>query len=101
MPASLTVYFFSTFADNLDYNSLKHEIKVHTTRDQATAIAIPGHQDASLLRFEDALYNELCLQHSRVDLFVSSKADEISRRMGELPRHCYRLAFPRARCRTS
>ncbi|KAF6823539.1 spx domain-containing protein [Colletotrichum plurivorum] len=66
---------------NVDYNSLKHEIKVHTSRDQATAIAIPGHQDAALRRFEDNLYNELCLQHDRVDLFVTSKADEISRRL--------------------
>ncbi|GJC89139.1 SPX domain-containing protein [Colletotrichum tofieldiae] len=66
---------------NVDYNSLKHEIKVHTSRDQATAIAIPGHQDAALKRFEDNLYNELCQQHDRVDLFVSSKADEISRRL--------------------
>ncbi|CCF44768.1 SPX domain-containing protein [Colletotrichum higginsianum] len=66
---------------NVDYNSLKHEIKVHTSRDQATAIAIPGHQDAALKRFEDNLYHELCQQHDRVDLFVSSKADEISRRL--------------------
>ncbi|KAK8920877.1 hypothetical protein H634G_08776 [Metarhizium anisopliae BRIP 53293] len=70
-------------SDNLDYNSLKHEIKVHTTRDQATAIAIPGHQDATLMKFEDNLYGELCRQHDRVDLFVTSKADEISRRLGE------------------
>ncbi|TDZ31557.1 hypothetical protein C8035_v001529 [Colletotrichum spinosum] len=68
-------------AHNVDYNSLKHEIKVHTSRDQATAIAIPGHQDAALKRFEDNLYNELCQQHDRVDLFVTSKADEISRRL--------------------
>ncbi|TQS34200.1 hypothetical protein Golomagni_05425 [Golovinomyces magnicellulatus] len=69
---------------NLDYNSLKHEIKVHTTRDQATAIAIPGHQDTSLRKFEDALYLELCRQHDRVDMFVSSKADEISRRLAHI-----------------
>ncbi|KAK5987105.1 hypothetical protein PT974_11223 [Cladobotryum mycophilum] len=66
---------------NLDYNSLKHEIKVHTTRDQATAIAIPGHQDTALRKFEDGLYNELCRQHDRVDLFVTSKADEVFRRL--------------------
>ncbi|KAK2589452.1 hypothetical protein QQS21_012871 [Conoideocrella luteorostrata] len=69
---------------NLDYNSLKHEIKVHTTRDQATAIAIPGHQDTALKKFEDGLYLELCRQHDRVDLFISSKADEISRRLEHL-----------------
>ncbi|KAJ6436553.1 hypothetical protein O9K51_10920 [Purpureocillium lavendulum] len=69
---------------NLDYNSLKHEIKVHTTRDQASAMAIPGHQDTSLRKFEDGLFDELCNQHDRVDLFVTSKADEISRRLEHL-----------------
>ncbi|POR38637.1 Uncharacterized protein TPAR_01156, partial [Tolypocladium paradoxum] len=69
---------------NLDYNSLKHEIKVHTTRDQASAMAIPGHQDTALGKFEDGLYAELCRQHDRVDMFVGSKADEISRRLEHL-----------------
>jgi hypothetical protein len=64
---------------------LKHEIKAHTTRDQATAIAIPGHQDSALSKFEDGLFRELCRQHDRVDLFVSSKADEVSRRLGKPP----------------
>ncbi|KND89723.1 Uncharacterized protein TOPH_05766 [Tolypocladium ophioglossoides CBS 100239] len=66
---------------NLDYNSLKHEIKVHTTRDQATAMAIPAHQDAALGKFEDGLYTELCRQHDRLGMLVGSKADEISRRL--------------------
>ncbi|KAI0528124.1 hypothetical protein F5B22DRAFT_22353 [Xylaria bambusicola] len=67
---------------NVDYNSLKHQIKIHTTKDQAAvAIAIPGHQDQALRRFEDAFYLELCSQHDRVGLFVTSKADEISRRL--------------------
>ncbi|PHH75410.1 hypothetical protein CDD83_4406 [Cordyceps sp. RAO-2017] len=69
---------------NLDYNSLKHEIKAHTTRDQATAMAIPGHRDMALSRFEDSLYIELDRQHNRLDLFVTSKADEISRRLEHL-----------------
>ena len=68
--------------DNLDYNSIKHEIKMHTTRDQATAMAIPGQKDEALSRFEDGLYMELGRQHERLQLFVSSKADEISRRLG-------------------
>jgi SPX domain protein involved in polyphosphate accumulation len=72
---------------NLDYNSLKHEIKTHTTRNQATAIAIPGQQDHALRKFEDGLYLELCRQHDRVGLFVNSKADEISRRLG-IPHQC-------------
>lgn len=71
--------------DNLDYNSLKHEIKMHTTRDQATAMVIPGYEDPALAKFENALFDELCRQHDRVDLFVNSKADEILRRMGKTP----------------
>ncbi|KAI0012571.1 hypothetical protein F4779DRAFT_41059 [Xylariaceae sp. FL0662B] len=69
---------------NIDYNSLKYQIKTHTTKDQATAIAIPGQQDYALKRFEDAFYLELCNQHDRVGLFVTSKADEISRRLRHL-----------------
>jgi SPX domain protein involved in polyphosphate accumulation len=68
---------------NVDYNSLKHEIKVHTTRDQARAIAIPGQDDRRLARFESRLYGELCAQHQRVGLFVVSKAGELERRLGE------------------
>ncbi|KAK5629128.1 hypothetical protein RRF57_004843 [Xylaria bambusicola] len=67
---------------NVDYDSLKHQIKIHTTKDQAAvAIVIPGHQDQALTRFEDTFYLELCSQHDRVGLFVTSKADEISRRL--------------------
>lgn len=70
------------FTDNVDYNSLKREIKVHTIKDQGTAIAIPGQPDVALSKFEDALFRELVLQHDRVDLFVNSKASEITRRLG-------------------
>ncbi|KAI5860123.1 hypothetical protein GGS23DRAFT_250103 [Durotheca rogersii] len=76
---------------NIDYNSLKYQIKAHTSKDQATAIAIPGQQDYALKRFEDAFYHELCDQHSRVGLFVSSKADEISRRLHHLSSLAHRL----------
>ncbi|CRK34534.1 hypothetical protein BN1723_014873, partial [Verticillium longisporum] len=54
---------------NIDYNALKHEIKVNTRRDQATAVAIPGHVDSNLHRFEERLFGELRSQHDRVDLF--------------------------------
>ncbi|KAI1211557.1 uncharacterized protein F4807DRAFT_394112 [Annulohypoxylon truncatum] len=76
---------------NIDYNSLKHQIKAHTTKDQATAIAIPGQQDYALKRFEDAFYFELCNQHNRVGLFVTSKADEISRRLRHLSDSVHQL----------
>ena len=68
--------------DNVDYNSLKHEIKIHTRRDQARAIAIPGQADSDLRRFEEGFYEELCAQHDRVDLFVQSKTAEIASRLG-------------------
>ena len=68
-------------SDNIDYNSLKHHIKAHTTRDQATAIAIPGRPNTALKKFEDDFYAELCGQHARVGMFVASKADEIARRL--------------------
>ncbi len=45
-------------------------------------MAIPGHQDTALRKFEDGLFDELGMQHDRVDMFVTSKADEISRRLG-------------------
>ncbi|KAK0615029.1 SPX domain-containing protein [Bombardia bombarda] len=83
---------------NIDYNSLKHHIKAHTKKDQAAAIAIPGHQDTALCKFEDGLYTELCRQHDRVDLFVSSKADEISRRLQYLSTQIHRLMI---RCASS
>ncbi|KAI1418532.1 hypothetical protein F5Y13DRAFT_149348 [Hypoxylon sp. FL1857] len=76
---------------NIDYNSLKHQIKAHTTKDQATAIAIPGQQDQALKKFEDAFYLELCNQHNRVGLFVTSKADEISRRLRHLSDSVHQL----------
>jgi hypothetical protein len=56
-------------------------IKVNTTKDQGTAIAIPGQVDPALARFEEQFFNELANQHDRVDLFVKSKADEIDRRL--------------------
>ncbi|AEO64547.1 uncharacterized protein THITE_2110800 [Thermothielavioides terrestris NRRL 8126] len=83
---------------NIDYNSLKHHIKVHTTKDQATAIAIPGRQNTALSKFEDDFYAELCRQHDRVDLFVTSKADEVARRLQHLSAQIHRLIL---RCATS
>ncbi|KAI0019327.1 hypothetical protein F4780DRAFT_449659 [Xylariomycetidae sp. FL0641] len=83
---------------NIDYNSLKEQIRRHTARDQATAIAIPGQIDPALKRFEDDFYADLCNQHDRVDLFVSSKADEIRRRLDHLSGQVQQLI---QRCTTS
>jgi hypothetical protein len=72
--------------DNVEYNEIKHLIKVRTTRDQAHAISIPGRgngENATLNEFEDELYAELSEQHQRIDLFVFSKSGEISRRLSK------------------
>lgn len=68
-------------ADNIDYNELKHLIREHTTKSQATAISIPGQPDQALKRFESFFCDQLRDQHERVDLFVKSKADEFRRRL--------------------
>ncbi|ERS96658.1 uncharacterized protein SPSK_01103 [Sporothrix schenckii 1099-18] len=76
---------------NIDYNTLKDFIKVHTTRHQASAITIPGQTDTALQRFESEFYDELCRQHDRVGLFVATKADEINRRLQHLSDQIHRL----------
>ena len=69
--------------DDVNYDELKNLIKVHTTKDEGQAIAIPEQSDIALEEFEDFFFNELSNQHDCVDLFVKSKADEISRRLRE------------------
>ncbi len=71
-------------ADNIDYNEIKHLIKIRTTRDQARAIDVPGKErgGTALREFESELYDELYEQYQRIDLFVRSKAGEIKRRLG-------------------
>ena len=80
--------------DNIDYNDIKHLIKVRTTRGQGQAKPIPGtdNETKSFHAFEDELYRELRDQHQRIDLFVQSKAGEVGRRLGvylESPRWTY------------
>ncbi|KKA28648.1 hypothetical protein TD95_001885 [Thielaviopsis punctulata] len=77
---------------NIDYNSLKHEIKAHTTKNQATAITIPGSEDVALTRFENGFYDELYGQHERVGDFVMSKTDEIGHRLTYLVTCIHRLS---------
>ena len=67
----------------MDYNDIKHLIKVRTTKGQADAVSIPGqgHDSKALQEFEEELYAELYEQHQRIDLFVQSKSGEITRRL--------------------
>ena len=70
--------------DNVDYNDIKHLIKVRTSQGQGQARAIPGsdNETKAFHAFEDEMYRELCDQHQRIDLFVKSKSGEVGRRLG-------------------
>ena len=74
---------------NVDYNDIKRLIKIRTTKNQAKAVTVPGHSkdSESLQAFEDELYQELYEQHQRVDLFIKSKAGELSRKLSALEAH--------------
>ena len=73
--------------DNIDYNDIKHLIKLRTTQRQGQARPIPGshHETKTFNTFENELYHELHDQHQRIDLFVRSKTGEIARRLGTCP----------------
>lgn len=45
-------------------------------------MVIPGQKDMALERFESTFFDELVAQHDRVNLFVASKASELSYRLG-------------------
>lgn len=79
-----------TTPDNVDYNDIKHLIKVRTTHGQGQAKAIPGSDNEAkqLQEFEEELYRELREQHQRISLFVQSKAGEITRRLS-MPRQLW------------
>ncbi|KAI9778789.1 MAG: hypothetical protein M1839_007879 [Geoglossum umbratile] len=91
-------------AYNVEYNDIKHLIKVRTTRDQAHAISIPSRGnggDTALKEFEDELYSALSEQHQRIDLFVFSKSGEISRRLNHLDKQVRQLqGRPKTSART-
>ena len=74
--------------DNIDYNEIKHLIKLRTspTQGKAKVIAVPGQFNESKVfeEFEGELYQELLEQHQRIDLFVKSKSGEITRRLNHL-----------------
>lgn len=82
--------------DNVDYNDIKHLIKVRTTQGQGQAKAIPGsdNETKAFHAFEDELYRELYDQHQRIDLFVQSKGGEIGRRLGTYFRVSVRRRVP-------
>lgn len=79
--------------DNIDYNDIKHLIKVRTTHCQGQAKTIPGSNNEAkpFHAFEDEFYRELREQHQRIDLFVRSKSGEIARRLAHLDKQIAQL----------
>lgn len=75
-------------ADNIDYDDIKNFIKERTTPGKGKTIAVPGQPDDKAQGFENDLYLILEEQHSRIDLFVKSKAREIQHRLGEYNSFC-------------
>ncbi|KAI9167671.1 SPX domain-containing protein [Paramyrothecium foliicola] len=89
-PPSMTVASTST-ANNSSTSLFRNGVF-------ATAMVIPGHQDTALTKFEERLFQELCSQHERVDLFVKSKGDEIERRLEHLSRGIQRFRNKTIEC---
>ncbi|MCJ1313246.1 hypothetical protein MMC25_006923 [Agyrium rufum] len=81
---------------NIDYNEIKHLIKIRTTsfkkNGKSKAISIPGTGGVEVdTALEQELYMELSSQHERMDLFVQSKAGEITRKLSHLHRQILQL----------
>jgi hypothetical protein len=72
-----------TIGDNVDYNDIKQLIKKHTTSASGKAVIIPGQSKDDQHQADDLLYQVLCEQHERINLFVRSKKYEIDRRLGK------------------
>lgn len=87
---SADAYCVSDIPDNVDYDDLKQAIKRHTTGLGNHPRYIPGtgRKTDALEGFEDGLYTQLVKEHERVDLFVRSKAGELTRRLGKYSMKC-------------
>lgn len=69
-------------ADNIDYQDIKHFIKINTTPGKGKAVAIPGTTDTNAADFEKRLFLILKEQDDRITWFVRSKVGEIQSRLG-------------------
>ncbi|KAF2431788.1 hypothetical protein EJ08DRAFT_695941 [Tothia fuscella] len=76
---------------NIDYNEIKHLIKVNTTPGKGKAVSIPGQGQSVERDFENSLYGILLNEHDRIGLFVKSKSFEIQRRLELLDRKLRQL----------
>ncbi|KAF2155582.1 hypothetical protein K461DRAFT_77199 [Myriangium duriaei CBS 260.36] len=69
---------------NIDYQDIKHFIKINTTPGKGKAVCIPGQTDTNAEVFEKRLFAILEEQDERITWFVKSKVGEIQRRLAHL-----------------
>ncbi|KAL1302136.1 hypothetical protein AAFC00_002570 [Neodothiora populina] len=90
--ASLRAHSIPAWAHhNIDYDEIKHFIKENTTPGNGSTISIPGTGDTRGQEIEHALFDILCQQHKRINLFVWSKTGEIKRRLDHLDKQTKEL----------
>lgn len=80
---------------NIDYDDIKQLIKERTTPGKGKTISVPGRGDDKLAELEVTLFDILSDQHTRIDLFVRSKAGEIQRRLDHANKQLKQLSSRR------
>ncbi|KAG8622847.1 hypothetical protein KVT40_009358 [Elsinoe batatas] len=76
---------------NIDYQDIKHFIKINTSPGKGKAVAIPGATDTNAAEFENKLFSILKEQNERITWFVRSKVGEIQSRLVHLEQQIARL----------
>ena len=71
-------------AYNVNYNQLKHLIKVRTSSGSALPVSIPSASVSRWHDLEKELYNVIKQEYENVGLFLRSKQGEIERRLSHL-----------------
>ncbi|KAF4551805.1 Hypothetical protein D9617_12g036950 [Elsinoe fawcettii] len=76
---------------NIDYQDIKHFIKINTSPGKGKAVAIPGSTDTNAIDFENKLFGILKEQDERITWFVRSKVGEIQSRLAHLEQQTARI----------
>ncbi len=71
-------------AYNLNYNQLKHLIKVRTSTGASVPVSIPSSSKSRWHDLENELYNVIKQEYEKVALFLRSKQGEVERRLSHL-----------------
>jgi hypothetical protein len=74
-------------AYNVNYNQIKHLIKVRTSAGSALPLSIPSAGVGRWHDLENELYTFISVQYENIALFLRSKQGEIDRRLAHLEKH--------------